>query len=363
MARPTTPLSRPIPDIETVAADWITRCDAGLTSAEQQVFQDWLAGDPRHAEAYDRLYQAWSVFDRVQERGSISAVLDGLAARAKARHTRRLRVVATAAVLLLGGLVYSRWPAAPSVAATAPVLAISPQPNPVRRLPDGSVVELNAGAEIAVHYEATARRVTLVKGEAFFRVAKDASRPFYVEANGVVVRAVGTAFSVQMQKSAVEIFVKEGAVDVGRTVPPVATRDPAAVRVNAGKRFVALTKLVMPKRPAAAPAAPAASAPVSTTVVAMPEPQAVSEEEMERRLAWRDTLLEFNGTTLAEAAEQLNQRNLTRILIEDEAVGRQRVTGYFRADNPEGFVRMVKNTFTLRAEVREDHTIVLRAQP
>lgn len=346
-------MERPItPDIESVAADWITRSDAGLTAQEQQVFQDWLARDPRHAEAFDRLFQTWSVFDRVQDRGAISAVLDGLARRAEERRGRRLRAVAAAAVVLLAGLVYTQWPAAPAVHAPTPLAAV--QPDPVRRLPDGSVVELNAGAEISVHYEANARRVTLVKGEAFFRVAKDPARPFYVEAHGVVVRAVGTAFSVQMQKTAVEIFVKEGAVDVGRTVPPAATRDPAAVRVNAGKRFVALIKL----NPAQRPAAPAVSADSPT-----PAPQAVTEEEMDRRLAWRDTRLEFNGTTLAEAAERLNRQNFTRILIEDEAVGRQRVTGYFRSDNPEGFVRMVEDTFGLKAEVREDHTIILRAQP
>lgn len=340
MDRPSTP------DIEAAAADWITRSDAGLTAQEQQVFQDWLARDPRHAEAFDRLFQTWSVFDRVQDRGAISAVLEGLARRSQERRSRRLRTAAAAAVVLLAGLVYTQWPADPAI--TAPALAAAAQPDPVRRLPDGSVVELNVGAEISVHYEANARRVTLVKGEAFFRVAKDPARPFYVEAHGVVVRAVGTAFSVQMQQSAVEIFVKEGAVDVGRTVPPAATPDPAAVRVNAGKRFIALIKLTHPQRPAASP---------------MPAPQAVTEEEMDRRLAWRDTRLEFNGTTLAEAAERLNRQNFTRILIEDEAVGRQRVTGYFRSDNPDGFVRMVEDTFGLKAEVREDHTIVLRAQP
>jgi len=351
MERPSTP------DIESAAADWITRSDAGLTAQEQQVFQDWLARDPRHAGAFDRLFQAWSVFDRVQDHGAISAVLEGLAHRAQQRRARRIRTVAVAASVLLAGLIYTQWPADPAASApalTAPALAATAQPDPVRRLPDGSVVELNAGAEISVHYEADARRVTLVKGEAFFRVAKDPARPFYVEAHGVVVRAVGTAFSVQMQKSAVEIFVKEGAVDVGRTMPPATARDPAAVRVNAGKRFVALIKLNAPQRPVAAPA-PTAS-PTS-------EPEAVTEEEMDRQLAWRDTRLEFSGTTLAEAAERLNRQNFTRILIEDEAVGRQRVTGYFRSDNPEGFVRMVEDTFNLKAEVREDHTIVLRARP
>ena len=44
----TSPVSRDGPpprnaEIETAAADWVTRVDAGLTKEEQQIFQDWLA--------------------------------------------------------------------------------------------------------------------------------------------------------------------------------------------------------------------------------------------------------------------------------------------------------------------------------
>ena len=91
----TSPVSRDGPpprnaEIETAAADWVTRVDAGLTKEEQQIFQDWLAGDPRHADAFDRFTEAWSVFDRVQEHGSASIILDRLAERARRRRTRRV---------------------------------------------------------------------------------------------------------------------------------------------------------------------------------------------------------------------------------------------------------------------------------
>ena len=361
MERPSTP------DIETIAADWITRSDAGLTSQEQQVFQDWLARDPRHAEAFDRLFQTWSVFDRVQDSGAISEVLRGLEQRARQRRSRRLRTAAVAAAVVVAGLVYFQWRSTavtPTAPTAAPAIATAPVNPLVRRLPDGTVVELRPGAEISVHYEASARRVSLVKGEAFFRVAKDASRPFYVETNGVFVRAVGTAFSLQAQPSAVEIFVKEGAVDVGRGVPSMTPGGAGAVRVPANRRFVALIKLIPAKAmPVGTGTAAAAGTPAITSPEAMAEPEEISDEEIDRRLAWRDTRLEFSGTSLAEAAERLNRQNLTRILIEDEAIGRQRVTGYFRSDNPEGFVRMVCDTLGLRAEERPDHTIVLRAGP
>lgn len=59
MSTRTAPARPQTPAIEAAAADWVTRCDAGLTPAEQQIFQDWLAADARHADAFDRLSEAW----------------------------------------------------------------------------------------------------------------------------------------------------------------------------------------------------------------------------------------------------------------------------------------------------------------
>ncbi|MDE6452133.1 MAG: DUF4974 domain-containing protein [Odoribacter sp.] len=64
-------------------------------------------------------------------------------------------------------------------------------------LADGSAVHLNAGSELRypVAFAAAERKVQL-KGEAWFEVAKDAERPFYVETDEVSIRVYGTAFNV-----------------------------------------------------------------------------------------------------------------------------------------------------------------------
>lgn len=341
-------------DVEKIAADWVTRSDAGLTAAEQQVFQDWLGADARHADAFNHLSEAWSVFDRVQEGGVISAVLAGLAQRTRQRRARRMQVAAAAAVILFAGLLYVRI-AEPALAPPREgrgQLAVSDR---IRRLPDGSVVELNAGAEIAVHYEADARRVTLVKGEAFFRVAKDAARPFFVESQGISVRAVGTAFSVQAQATSVEVVVQEGAVDVGRSTATTSDNNP--IRLGAGQKVVMRALRLRPamRVPAAAPEV----APLPPVV------ENLSEQDLEQRLAWRDTRQEFNGTTLSEAVALLNRQNHVQIIIKDPAVGRLRVDGYFRTDNPEAFVRIVEGMLEgqLQAEQTDAHAILLRSRP
>lgn len=331
----------------------MTRVDAGLTAEEQQIFQDWLASDSRHADAFDRFTETWSVFDRVQEQGATSAILDELARRTRRRKVRRLQVVAAAAVLICAGLFWVRF-RAPD-AAQLPIAGQMAFNDRVSRLPDGSVVELKAGAEIAVHYETDARRVTLVKGEAFFRVAKDTARPFYVESHGIMVRAVGTAFSVQARPTAIDVVVKEGAVDVGRAMASSSDSDP--IRVGAGQKITMALRLLPAMRQPAPAQTPESGA---ETIVAKPAVENMTETEVDAQLAWRETLQEFNGITLKEAAAMLNRQNFTQIIIRNPSVGRLRVTGYFRSDNPEAFVRIVAESFNLKAEEQGDHTLLLR---
>lgn len=64
-------------------------------------------------------------------------------------------------------------------------------------LADGTIVHLNAGSELRypVVFPAAERRVFL-QGEAWFEVAKDAERPFYVGTEEVNIRVYGTRFNV-----------------------------------------------------------------------------------------------------------------------------------------------------------------------
>jgi transmembrane sensor len=102
-------------------------------------------------------------------------------------------------------------------------------------LPDGSVVDLNTDSKVDVTFTPSERRVQLAHGEAHFSVAKDPARLFVVEAHGVAVVAVGTAFAVRLRSESVEVLVCEGRVrvnDVRRrvsllSVPAVQTNDAA----------------------------------------------------------------------------------------------------------------------------------------
>lgn len=359
------PAALPTAEVRRVAADWVTRVDAGLTREEQQIFQDWLSADPRHAEAFDQFTEAWSVFDRVQEAGAASTILDRLEARRKTRQRQRRTAVLTAATLAVAaGLAWvSLRPAGAGDAAApgpaTPVVALAE--DPVRKLPDGSIVELNTGAEIVVQYSADARRVRLLQGEAYFRVEKDPARPFFVEAHGVEVRAVGTAFTVNMKQSAIEVLVREGAVDVNRSAekpagdPRFHRLVPTAVRVEAG------SKVIVPISAAVlTPATKVAEQPAAVEPIAPPRPEPVTEEQMNEHLAWRIPRIEFEGISLAEAVRVMNRHNRLQLRLEDERLGALRLSGTIRSDNPEGFVRVLERSLDLEVVTVGDHELLLR---
>ena len=89
--------------------------------------------------------------------------------------------------------------------------------NRVVYLVDGTKITLQPGASIrhAVFLQKDKREVYL-DGDAFFEVAKDANRPFYVYANDIVLRVLGTSFNVTTNKNNgnVTVLVRTGKVSV-----------------------------------------------------------------------------------------------------------------------------------------------------
>jgi transmembrane sensor len=82
-------------------------------------------------------------------------------------------------------------------------------------LEDKSIVSLRPHSKIALpaHFEVNKREVYL-EGEAFFKVSKNASRPFSVYNNNVVTEVLGTSFDVKETNGKTEVFVRTGRVAV-----------------------------------------------------------------------------------------------------------------------------------------------------
>jgi len=84
-------------------------------------------------------------------------------------------------------------------------------------LADGSLVWLNAASAITypTAFVGKERRVN-IDGEAYFEIAKNASKPFFVSNRGMVVKVLGTHFNVntyENEKDA-KVTLLEGSIDV-----------------------------------------------------------------------------------------------------------------------------------------------------
>jgi transmembrane sensor len=83
-------------------------------------------------------------------------------------------------------------------------------------LSDGSKIYLAANSlfQYPEKFEGDERKVSLLKGNAFFEVAKDKKHPFIISSGEIKTRVVGTSFHIQLSKSKCEVIVVTGKVNV-----------------------------------------------------------------------------------------------------------------------------------------------------
>jgi transmembrane sensor len=95
------------------------------------------------------------------------------------------------------------------------VLSSSDERNIEVPLPDGSKVYLNRNSQLIYpeKFGSNSRKVTL-KGEAFFEISHEASRPFIIDAGNARVSVLGTSFNVITDNgnNEVEVYVSAGKV-------------------------------------------------------------------------------------------------------------------------------------------------------
>ena len=87
-----------------------------------------------------------------------------------------------------------------------------------RKLVDGSILKINTDSQVQVDYSDNVRKIRLLRGEAHFQVSHNANWPFEVYAGTRMVKAIGTAFSVQLSNDSVQVTVSEGRVDIAAAV-------------------------------------------------------------------------------------------------------------------------------------------------
>lgn len=335
------------------AAEWIMKRDAGFTAAEQDAFFEWLSAAPQHAEAYTELQAVFKRMDVMVEWRPLHALEpnpDLLAApRPRSRRGRTLAWLGgMAAALALG---FTLWHGRTADSSPVPVrLAAGDAALSSERhaLEDGSVVVLNRGAQVAVRFEPKRRVLDLVSGEAYFQVAEDKSRPFVVRVGGVAVTAVGTEFNIALTANRLEVLVTKGRVRVDPP-PSAASAAPGAVpppppaerTLDAGQGVVVPT-----------------DTPESSWVV-----EAYTPQRVEEKLAWKNDLVDFRAAPLSDVILEFNRRNHTQLVIGDEKLAREPITGILRLTNLDDFLELLSVTNHIQAERHGTSKIVLRRAP
>jgi transmembrane sensor len=305
--------------VRAEAAAWVAQIHGEEHTLERDArLRAWLGESDEHRRAFDRLTRAWEQAGKIRLRARHDAVAGEPQRRAK--FGPWAAAAAATLVLAVSAAVYY-------LRVDAVVTDVGQQR--VRLLPDGTRVTLNTNTRIEVNYDEHARRVRLIRGEAWFEVAKRPTWPFVVSVDGEVIRALGTSFIVRHDDAQdLSVTLVEGRVSVA----PVEERaEPSDAQV-----LVPGERLVFSQHVAAA----------------------VDRPDLTRVTAWRQGRVEFDATSLADAAGEMNRYSKTRVILATADLARLRIGGVFRAGDSEEFVRIVISAFGLRAD-RRGRDIVL----
>jgi len=342
--------------VEAEAARWVARFDAGEVSArDQAAFQEWLNHSPLHREAIAAYGNLWSEFDALRaftDTGEAAAVPSARDDQpAPLEKAKPWLAACAASVIAVAGAAVLFHPKPQETARAelhpSPVLsqlARASYETPVGgqkkiTLADGTSVTLNTNSRLDVNLAGKCRDVYLTRGEAYFEVVHDKTRPFTVHANNYVVRDIGTAFDVHLSKA--------GLVEVGVTKGSVEVKPANGARViDAANRLGVVTAghdIVLGQKVEHAEVVPSA--------------------DMGRKLAWRQGQLIYTGQPLGEVLADVSRYSNIKIELADPALANLPVGGAFRTDQIEAIFAALENNFGVHEEWIDPQHVRFTAGP
>jgi transmembrane sensor len=282
------------------AMEWLLRreTEAGNATLERD-FQTWLQQSESHRQAYASVQSTWVDLGRLpgQTPSTVGTAVN--VARLPVRKPHAVRWFAAAAAVAAAFVLFAAFPVLHRHLMADYVTGVAELREVV--LPDGSVVDLDAGSAIAVDYAEGQRQIALLSGQAFFRVTRDTRRPFSVLAGEVSVVVTGTSFGVGKTETTVDVAVQSGSVEVLRNGKRLS--DTLAM----GDRLVVDRAYHSVHRERTAPDSVA---------------------------AWRSRRLVVVDGTFGDIVETLGRHLPGALVVADRSLNRQEITGVFDLTQP-----------------------------
>jgi transmembrane sensor len=325
------------------AADWFARLhDAEISVEETMEWQRLMASDLDFALAYARIEEVWNAVGEISDPTSTMSeaekidrydgsvpVSKWLAAKRPWRAARKYPALLAASVVC--GAMVAYWVLS-GARIPAQILQTAVGQNQAFILADGSRLNLGADTRLEVRFSATSRQINLTRGEAFFAVAKDHSRPFTVRAGDASVTAVGTQFSVNRAEGQVVVAVIEGQVlvnsSVVRSEPDIAER----------RQLVAGEEVLVETRGKTRSLRKAAIA-----------------------IGWQEGRLAFQSEPLSRVLEDVNRYAPKPISVDDPSLGDLMVTGTVARDDLGGWLKSLEKVFPVRI-VEDPQRLTIRSR-
>lgn len=315
------------------AEDWLITIQGNEVSTfDMHRFEKWLMADKRHYHCFERVLRRWNQVSELinsEAHRTLESNLNN--ARAIFRDTedapakrqtisfphkvsRRFntyKYAAMAACALFAFVAVFAFQQANQTESR--IFSASKGEMFTAELSDGSRIVLSGNTLIETTMMRNERHVRLLSGQAFFDIAKDENRPFYVDAGEARVKVVGTAFDVNKSSRHVRVAVEEGVVEVSKDV----THESYDNKVTTTQ--ITLTRGQM----------------VKTQNSKHADFSAVSEIALEDISPWKNGRLRYNDASLADITADANRFFKNRIVIASEGIDDLRITTSFKVEDIE----------------------------
>lgn len=194
-------------------------------------------------------------------------------------------------------------------------------------LPDGTKVWLNAGTELTFPGEfAGPTRDIAVSGEIYLEVAKDAARPFRVHAGDLDVRVLGTKFNVSAYPDDPQraVVLVEGRVAVETRSGESLEMVPGQMATCDGRHGIA-----------------------------------AAEVDVARYVSWKDNVLLFERTPIAEILQKIGRYYNVSFNINDKSLSEQTCTGKLYLASNIDDIMLALTVISNTSYKREDNTVYI----